>query len=51
MEMNDTSEVLREQIIVIVDGTIFVINHIFNGTKNIREIYEDFIKRKLANSQ
>jgi len=40
---------MKKQIVVDVGGVLITVNHYYNGTKNIREIYEDFLERKLQN--
>lgn len=40
---------MKKQIVIDVDGVQITVNHHYNGTKNIREVYEDFLERKLQN--
>lgn len=40
---------IKKQIVIDVDGVLITVNHYYNGTKNIREVYENFLERKLQN--
>lgn len=50
MEQNITAKALKEQMTVTVNDTVYIVNHIFNGTKTITELYEELIRRKLQYS-